>query len=300
MISLILAVALLGNSVTGVKASSFAHSRSQRLNVTISPFNPSGMPVRINTATAENSVGASWVEYSVTNLSGEEIHGIHLRLFTADSQGKLIKVRDSFSGESIAARATQMDRAQVKGTVKPQMISFIAVIKVITESGVWKVDDSALETAIQSKLNHLPEVTPSATFQSNASIAEGDRGKIFELILANILEDEKKAARLQNQSRVIVLRDTVNFDLPRIPQANLIALDLQEIQRIANMEQRVIFLSYEPLTSVGSRVLAKIALRDAVARRSGMRVPYKFTFLFTCVKENGRWIVEKSIGYAQS
>lgn len=299
MISSILTLVLAITGANG-KTSSIPDAKPHWQKVILTPFNVEGVPVKINKATAENSVGASWIEYSVTNISGEEIRGIYLRVFMADSAGKLIRERDSFSGEKIAASSTQNDRAQLGHTVKEGMISFLAVSKVIGNSGVWQVDDSKLEAAIQAKLSQQPELRLDVTFQPNAAITDSDRKQIFELILGDILQDEKKAERLKDLSRVIVLRDSVSFDLPQIPHVNINALDQDEIQRIADQTGRVIFLRYGPLTSEGSKVHARISLREAVARGSGIHVPYKYTFLFTCVIENGHWIVEKSIGFAQS
>lgn len=176
----------------------------------------------------------------------------------------------------------------------------MAITKVIADSGVWQVDGLALETAIQSQIDNQPQPMVAVTFEPNATTTEADRSQIFELILAEILQDEKKAELLDNQSRVIVLRDSVNFALPQTLPTNLIALDTKEIQRIAEQEKRVVFLNYQPLTSEGSRILATISLRDAVWQRSGMRVPFKYTFAFWCIKQDGRWVIEESIGYAQS
>jgi hypothetical protein len=299
MIPFILTLVLVMTGASA-KTSSIPPAKPHWQKVKLTPFNVEGVPVRINKATAENSVGASWIEYSVTNVSGEEMLGIYLRVFVADSDGKLIRIRDTFSGEKIAAGSTQYDRAQIGHTVKEGMISFLAVRKVIGNSGVWQVDDSELEAAIQSRFSQQPELGLDVTFQPNAPITDSDRKQIFELILGDILQDEKKAKRLKDPSRVIVLRDSVRFDLPQIPQVNVSAFDQDETQRIADQTGRVIFLRYEPLTSEGSKVHAKISLREVVARGSGIHVPYKYTFLFTCARQNGRWIVEKFIGFAQS
>lgn len=69
----------------------------------------------------------------------------------------------------------------------------------------------------------------------------------------------------------------------------LLALNRDEIQEIAERVERVVFLTYQPLTVEGSLVRARIALRDAVTHRRNARVEYKYTFLFTCVRQNGRY-----------
>jgi hypothetical protein len=66
------------------------------------------MPVRINTATLEDFVHASWLDYSISNISGEDIRDIDLRVFVADSKGRLVKAKEGFSAARIAAGATRM------------------------------------------------------------------------------------------------------------------------------------------------------------------------------------------------
>lgn len=300
MISLLLAVLLVISGGISVGASPLVTGPSQGIKSAVTPINTSGMPVRINTATLEDSVSDSWLDYSISNISGEDIRDIELRVFVADSEGKLVKAKEGFSAARIAAGATQNDRTRIKGIAGAQSPYLVAVSKVVTTLGVWQVDTSASEKAIRERLNRKPEVTIRVSFEPHLIISDSDRAQILELALRDIVHDGEKTERLLGTSQLIVLGSSVNFPLPRIPGKELLALNRDEIQAIAERVKRVVFLTYQPLTVEGSRVLARIGLRDAVTRRRSIRVQYKYTFLFTCVKQNGRWIIEKSIGYAQS
>ncbi len=258
------------------------------------------MPVRIASATIEDSLIASQLDYSISNVSEEEIRETYLLVFVADSEGQLVRAKVGFSSERIAAGATEIDRARIEGIVGEPGHRFVAVSRVVTKSGVWEVDVLALEAAIRKRLRREPEVKISATFEPHLVISESDRAQIFELVVRDIADDEEKTKRLLGTSQLIVLCSSVKFPLPKIQEREVLSLSQDEIQEIADRVGRVVFFTYQPLTVEGSSVLARIALKDAVTRRRSIRVQYKYTFLFTCTKENGRWTIKKSIGYAQS
>ena len=100
---------------------------------------------------------------------------------------------------------------------------------------------------------------------------------------------------MKDPKNVLVLSENVDFDLPRIQDVNVAKLDKEEIQRIADERGRVLYLTYRPLVSEGARVLARVSIRDERARRPGASVPYKFTYLFICIKKDGRWIIEREV-----
>jgi hypothetical protein len=210
-----------------------------------------------------------------------------------------IEVKESGSTDQIAAQATYQDRARIEGSLVQHRTLFLAVSRVVTESGVWQVDRSLLETAVRGRIDGHPHVSIEATFEPNVVLAPHDRSELFKLIMNDFLSDSQKIARLQGQSDLFVLRESVDFPLPEVAGKTLFALSQHEIQKIADHEKRVIFLKYEPFRVEGSQVSARIAIRDAVTRERRVFTQYKYAFLFTCVKENNRWTIKKSVGYAQ-
>ncbi|HEY9501813.1 MAG TPA: hypothetical protein VIR01_09330, partial [Pyrinomonadaceae bacterium] len=178
---------------------------------------------------------------------------------------------------------------------------FIAANEVITPAGRWVVEDADLVSAIKTRVSKQTDADPSVSFQTHAVTSADDRYQIFELILRDILQDKKKSEMLQDPSKLILLRDSVGFSLPDNLTARLVALDKEEIQALADVERKVVYLIYEPLKSKGSEIFATILLRDTVARQLPIRfrVPFRYGFSFHCEKENGRWVIRKSFGFAQ-
>lgn len=264
------------------------------------PADVSGMPIRITAATIQDSSTDSRLDFSVVNASDEDISEIYLQVFVVGSHGDLVKAQESFNPVRLTAGATQSDYDYIHGIVGESGATFVTVSRVVTKLGVWQVDISAVEAAIQNRVNGKLQVTISASFDPHVIVTNSDRAQILELVLCDIVHDEEKVERLLGTPQLILLRSSVNVPLPKIAEKEVLALSQEEIQEIADRAERVVFLSYEPLTVRGSRILASISLRDALTRRRNVRTPYKYKFVFTCVKENGRWIIEKSTGYAQS
>lgn len=272
----------------------------QEVNTTVVPFNPVGMPVKVNTAVATNRSTDAWLEYSISNVSKVQIAGTHLRVFIVDPDSKLITTVDGFSGDKIEAGMTLQSRVRIGQPIGQNGLSIVAVTKVVGESGVWEPDLSQLQTAVRARLSRQSDVTLKVFYEPNRVVTDADRSEIFKLIIEDLINDDQKSEKLMDRANVIVLREDLHFDLPQLPNVKLLTLDQDEIQRTADKRGRVIYLIYRPFVVEGSRVLAQISLRDQVARRPGMYVPFKFTYLFTCVKKDGRWSIEKSLGYAQS
>jgi hypothetical protein len=250
----------------------------------------------------KNTLTSCWVEYSITNVGTEPILDVYLTIFFADPTGKLLNVNNTFSGEKIDVGLTIVDRIELPEKVKKSMTVFVTVNRVVTASGVWVVEDADLTSAVKAKLNKRSEEAPSVIFEPNATPSEEDRIRIFELILRDILQDKDKSKMLKDSSTLILLRDSVSFNLPDNLPARLLALNKEEIQALADVEGRIVYLIYEPLRSKGSEVGATIMVRDMYPPPPPrtFRVTFGYAFSFVCVKENGRWIIRNSKGIALS
>jgi hypothetical protein len=300
MISLLVTIALslwLGLGSAGVKPQTPADSHK----IAVLPFNTKGLPVTIKEANAENSLDVSYLTCLVSNLSQDEVTAVHLRVFIVDAQNHLEGVRDGLSVEVLEPGRSRRGTVEIKGAIGAERTSFVAVTKVVGRSGIWQVDDVKLEKALRAKLSSEPDVELLPSFEPNVAVTKDDRSEIFKLILEDILRDENKAAHLKDRSTVILLSEGLDINLPPLGGASLTVMNLDEVQKIANVRGRVVYLIYQPFVVEGSRVLARIGLRDRVSQKPNMpHVPFKYTFLFTCVKKNGRWAIEESSGYTQS
>lgn len=300
MSCLMSSIVLIALSVTNI-ASPSRQAHQERLNVAVTPVNPREMPVRINTAKATESISGFDLEYSMTNFGTEPILSVYLKVFIVNSTGKVINVKDTFSSGRIDVGLTKVDELSMTNKLKASRSLFIAANAVITPSGRWVVEDADLVSAIKTKVSKQSDADPAVSFQTHAVTSEEDRPQIFELILRDILQDEQKSRMLNDRSKLILLRESVRFNLPDNLPARLVALNKEEIQALADVEQKVVYLIYEPLKSEGSEVFATVLLRDTVARQPPIkfRVPFMYGFSFSCVNENGRWVIRKSFGFAQ-
>jgi len=274
----------------------------QEPRASVIPYNAEAMPITINTAVAENRATDSWLAYSVTNKSQQRIESIELVVFVVDGRGKLLSIEESSSSDAIDAGVTREDRALIPKPVKQNGLSIVTVIKAVVQSGVWTVDLSELKRAV-ADISGGRNISAKVAFEQHVKVSDTDRAKIFSLILGDFLHDNSKAdraERIKDRANVLVLSDNVEFDLPQIPNVSLSKLDKEEIQRLADEKGRVFYLIYRPLVVEGARVMARLSLRDERARRPGASIPYKFTYLFTCTKKEGTWIIDKSLGYAES
>ena len=300
MLSIILAIALHLSYVNNPQVPK-ARISSNSSTVALVPFNIKGMPVTIRSASARNSLDVSYLEYSVSNLSAEEVTKVDIQVFIVDADHKLLKVKEGTCLELIAPGATLSDTSEISSTIDHQRMSFVAVTRVVGRTGVWQIDPVKLEKAVRARLNSQSDVELEVSCESHVTITKDDRSEIFKLILEAILSDERKAEHLQDRSNVILLSDGVDFNIPPLRDVSLVLSNLEEIQKFANAKGKIIYLIYRPFDVEGSRVFARMALRDRIGGKSRMiHVPFKYTFLFTCVKKDGRWIIEESTGYAQS
>ena len=133
MISLLLSALLVISGGACGGASLIGGRPSQETKRTVIPFNVSGMPAKIYTATIEDALTDSRLDYSIINASGEDINQLYLQVFVADSHGKLVKAKESFNPEPFAAGATKNDRERIEGVVGEPGVSFVAVSKIVTK-----------------------------------------------------------------------------------------------------------------------------------------------------------------------
>lgn len=267
---------------------------------TIISYPVSGMPVTLTSVVGEVGEVRSKLVYSITNSSEEKVVEIYVRVFIVDLGGKVITAEEGSSNDKVDPAATVQGVMLLRESVKQNALSIAAVFKVVTDRGVWEVDRSELDRAVLARIRKKPETKVSVHFDAHVRLTAEARPEIFKLALMDIIADQQKAERLGAGSSIMVLRESVDFELPQIPDVNLQSVDLEEIRKAAGDNGRVRYLIYRPLEVEGSRVLARISIQDQVGRRyPAIWVQYKFTFLFICLKKDGRWTIEKSLGYAQ-
>src|SRR5216684_830278 len=244
MISIIVTIALslsLGLGSEGVKP----RTPPDFSKIAVVPFNTKGLPVTIKDATVENSLDVSYVSCLLSNSSQDEVTAVHVQVFIVDSANHLREVKDGLSIVVLSPGKTQRDIVEIKSAVGLDGPSFVAVTKVVGRSGVWQVDRVKLESAIRAKLASESEVELSASFEPHIVVTKDDRSEIFKLVLEDILRDESKAEHLKDRSSVILLDEGLDINLPPLEGASLAILNLAEVQKIANVRGRVVYLIYQ-------------------------------------------------------
>lgn len=154
---------------------------THRIEIPAMLMNSSTLPVRLDSARAECSLGESSLDYSVVNTSKQQIQRIEFRIFILDPAGKVLEVKEGISATKIKGGSTQLDRVIIKGMLERTSQLLFAVNKVITEAGVWQIDDPSLDALVRKQLFAQPDTGISATFEANAIVSGLERGQIFKL-----------------------------------------------------------------------------------------------------------------------
>src|SRR5689334_25172750 len=93
MIQLLLTVLLLLTGQTFDRPQRIISHPPDTPSPQIMVMNSSALPVRIDTARPESLTLDTWIAYSVSNTSREQVNSIELRIFIVDSMGKLVDIK---------------------------------------------------------------------------------------------------------------------------------------------------------------------------------------------------------------
>jgi hypothetical protein len=267
-------------------------------HTSIETLNSSGLPVSLKDATAENLIVNAWLEYTITNVSSEDLSDILLRIITLNSDQGIMSTEDAMVPGTVAPGSTRRYKTLIGRTFSRAERHFVLVLKAKSNSGVWSVDVADLDQKARISLTRFDVDFPSR-YEPNIVVTQRDHTRIVELILSDMLSDAKKLAWLGDGKRILILKDDLTFPLPTIANTKVAAVSIQEIQRVADKRNRAVFLRIEPPRVEGSRVLVRIVLNDREGRsRQKAGVPFRFNYLFTLIKSNDNWCVEGAIGYS--
>ncbi len=277
-----------------------AHSmQPQEVRLAVIPYTLAGMPVTLCSVASECALEGSWLEYSITNSSQEKIAEAYVRVFIVGSGAKVIAVEEDSERLNLDPGATGQGRVRIPDPIEQNSLSVIAVSKVITDRGVWEAKPSDLDRAVRARLKKQREIQPRVHFEAHVTLTPSDRPEIFRLALTDILNDSQKAKSLGDHANIILLRDSVDFDLPPIAKVKLYSWNMDEIRKAAPEKGKIFYVTYRPLETEGSRVLARISIQDQVGKGyPGLWIRHGYTFLYICVKKDGQWTIERALGYS--
>ncbi|HEY6803609.1 MAG TPA: hypothetical protein VI306_08525 [Pyrinomonadaceae bacterium] len=269
------------------------HSGRARIEP-VTPLNFISVPVRINSTTADCSSVVSYVDYSISNNSGDDINIVELEVYSVDPNGKFSKLDTITAEDLITAGSTQNGRLTLE-PVDSRSRLVLTLKRAVTNSGLWVIDGESINTALRNLSKN--ELSRGGKFFPNLIVTNSDQEELFQMALSNILQDPAKKEKLQNQKRLIFSDQGLYFNTKDSSDTSI--LRPEDIQEIAEREGRVLYLNFRPLTIQGSQVFAKITLREALPRQRRIASQYKYAYGFVFVKGQDHWVISKSIVYAQ-
>lgn len=256
------------------------------------------MPSKIISATAKNSIVSSDLHWTMVN-AGDDVSELDLRVFLFDSKGNLTGTEDTGLREVVPAGATHTFTSTIGDTLDPNGQAFIAITRAISRAGIWHVEPSKLELAVKAKRDRRPDLDVAVKYELHARLSDEDRSELFRLAVEKIRLDERNAERINGKGRVFVLRESVDFPLPQLRDARVVAVGERELQQVAVKEKSFLYLTCNPFIIEGSQVFVGIVLQDRAApEQRQIAIPYRYNYVFTCTKKSGSWVIEKSMQFS--
>jgi hypothetical protein len=268
----------------------------QKHRSALSVLNVAGLPTQIMQASIESMIVSSWVEFEVYNALPETVHELRLRIFKY-SNSKLMGTADGVVTDPVPV-GNHRYRVLVDLILERGTEAAVVLTKVRTNTGVWFIEPDALnnETGMKgptSKLNN------AVTYEPNLNLTTDEKTEILAVVLNQIARDPNQAKFLGDNRRMLVSRDDCSYPVQSSNTVPIEVLSLDEIQAIADKEQRAVYFRCGGVDVEGSRVRVHLVLNDRRARGGNpIVIPFRYNFDFVLLKNANKWVIEKSRGYS--
>lgn len=271
-------------------------SALQKHRSALSVINVARLPAQILHASIESMIVSSWVELEVYNTLPETVRELHLRILKY-SNGKLIETADGVVNNPIPVGSHRY-RVLVQIALEPGTQASVLVTKVRTGTGVWFIQPDVLSNSVKMKLGP-GQLNDAVTYEPNINPTANEKTEILATVFKQLARDPNQVEFVGNRRRLLVSRDDCSYATRLSAEVPVEVLSLDEIQAIANKEQRVVYIRCVEFDIEGARVGVHLVLND---RRSVVGnpivVPFNYNFEFVLLKNGNKWIVEKSNGYS--
>lgn len=270
--------------------------QSQKTRTPMSALNVSGLPTQIIKASIESMIVSSWVNLEVYNTLPETIQELRLRVFKY-SNSKLIQTADGVVIDPVRAGSHRY-RTLVDVTLEPGTQAAVVITGVKTSTAIWSIQPDVLDKEIQVKGGATAKLQSAVTYERNITLTADDKAEILATVLNEIARDPDKAERLGKHRMLISRADcSCATGLSAAVPAELLSLD--EIQTIADNEQRAVYIRCGEFKAEGSRVRVHLILNDRLARpeKPTIVTPFRYNFQFVLLKNGKNWVIEESEGY---
>jgi hypothetical protein len=239
----------------------------------------------------------SQIDLEVYNTLPETIQEFSLRILKY-SNSRLIETADGVVIDPVRA-GNHRYRTSVDVTLEPGTQATVVITKVKTSTAVWSIQPDVLDKEIQLKGGAPAKLQSAVTYEPNITLTAYEKSEILGIVLNQIARDPDKAERLGNTKRMLISREDCSCatGLSAVIPAQVLSLD--EIQAIAEKEQRAVYIRCDEFKVEGSRVNVHLILNDRLARPAKPIIvtPFRYNFRFVLLKNGKNWVVEESDGY---
>lgn len=263
----------------------------------LSPLNVSGIPTHIIQASIESMIVSSWVEFEVYNPLREPVQELRFRILKY-SNTKLIGTADGVVRDPVPLGSHRY-RILVEVALDPGTQGTLIITKVRTSTGVWFIEPDVLTKETRAIEGATIKLHNAVTYQPNLKLTAAEKTEILAVVLNQIARDPSQSKLVGENRRLLVSRDDCSYATQLSDSVPVQVLSLDEIQAIADKEQRATYIRCGPFDVEGSRVRVHLILNDRLARGGRpVAVPFKYNFEFVLLKSAAKWVVEKSDAYS--
>lgn len=275
-------------------------------------FNIPNLPVRITDATFDNLEYRADFNYSIANLTDDEIWNYEVVLFFFDSKGTAIskkleicvefvineeseRCRYFPPGALIDPRKTEETGVILNERVEPGTKVIAAIKEVRGNKGIWQIDDTKLQSAVQSYAQGKNYQPLELKETNHIILTEADKLEIIKPTLEKALLNKQipDYGLLKDKKNVVLSTENISPSLvPKLTGVNLILLSPEEIQEKANLEGDFTYLSFGEIRANGDKIF--VVLRNTWVKSKTSKVMYLSGggMFLEYRKENGKWVGE--------
>ncbi|HRI03069.1 MAG TPA: hypothetical protein PLL77_04950 [Pyrinomonadaceae bacterium] len=268
------------------------------------------LPVRITEANFNNLEHRSDLDYSIANLTDDEIWNYEFVAYFFDSNGVTItkkleiclddvieasdeRCRYVPPGTLIAPRKTEDVGVVIDERVEPGTKVVLALTEVRGAKGIWNVDEAKLRSAIQNYAKGRPNRPLGVKKTDHIRLSNADRLAVIEPSLRKALLDKQipDYGLIKDKKNVVLSTENIpSAYVPRLPGINLILLSPAKIQEKADREGDFVFLSFVNIAANGNKIMVVLTNTWVKSKNSTKRYLSGGGVFLEYHKANGKWV----------
>jgi hypothetical protein len=273
-------------------------------------FNIPNLPVSIKDATFDNLEHRADFNYSVTNLTDNEIWNYEVVIYFFNSSGSavvkklevcldsVIETKDERCryvppGTTIEARKTEEMGVILNERVEPGTKVIVAIREVRSNKGIWQIEDAKLQSAVQNYVQGKTYQPLEIKKTNHIVLTEVHKVAVINPTLEKALLNKQipDYGLLKDKGNVVLSTENIplNF-VPKVSGVNLILLSPEQIKEKANLEGDFVFLSFGDIEANGDKI--SVVLTNTWVKSKDSRKVYLSGggIFLEYRKQNGKWI----------